>query len=166
MTLHHPRGEIVSISLSTLSLSTLSLPHSLYFESDGILTKVNPRQSFSSSEAETEKTEEEEDDGGEDIGAYQSQVDLSEVEMETRSQGRMKKAAISEAEDSIPEDQFTLYRYGIKIKLKRSGGFKEVWNHKPSNYSSPVYNESKLGSLRLNQPTLVVLIPLQVGLDA
>ena len=68
MTLHHPRGEIVSISLSTLSLSTLSLPHSLYFESDGILTKVNPRQSFSSSEAETEKTEEE-DDGGEDIEA-------------------------------------------------------------------------------------------------
>ncbi|CAN6983300.1 unnamed protein product [Brassica oleracea var. botrytis] len=40
MTLHHPRGEI-----------------------------VNPRQSFSSSEAETEKTEEEEDDGGEDIEA-------------------------------------------------------------------------------------------------
>ncbi|KAF2582768.1 hypothetical protein F2Q68_00004005 [Brassica cretica] len=111
MTLHHPRGEIVSISLSTLSLSTLSLPHSLYFESDGILTKVNPRQSFSSSEAETGKTEEEKDDGvvvtsssletlSDDL-RNQSQVDLSEVEMETRSQGTMKEAAICEAEGSF-----------------------------------------------------------------
>ncbi|KAJ4894666.1 hypothetical protein Rs2_21460 [Raphanus sativus] len=48
-----------------------SLPHFLCFESDGVLTEANPRQSFSSSVAETEKTEEE-DDGGEDIVAISS----------------------------------------------------------------------------------------------
>ena len=50
-----------------LSLSP-SLPHSLCFESDGVLTEANQRRSFSSSVAEMEKTEEEED-SGEDIGA-------------------------------------------------------------------------------------------------
>ncbi|KAL0710627.1 hypothetical protein Bca4012_017605 [Brassica carinata] len=46
----------------------LSLYLHLCFESNGVLTEANPQQSFSSSVAETEKIEEEED-GGEDIGA-------------------------------------------------------------------------------------------------
>lgn len=41
----------------------LSITLSLCSESDGVLTEANPRQSFSSSVVETEKTEKE-DDGG------------------------------------------------------------------------------------------------------
>ncbi|CAN6928796.1 unnamed protein product [Brassica oleracea] len=50
----------------SLRIFRLDKPFHLFTQKD-ISTKVNPRRSFSSSEAETEKTEEEVD--GEDIGA-------------------------------------------------------------------------------------------------
>ncbi|KAG2256306.1 hypothetical protein Bca52824_075600 [Brassica carinata] len=55
-----PDNSPPSARSDLLSLSP-SLPHSLCFESDGVLIEANPRRSFSSSVAEREKTEEEDD---------------------------------------------------------------------------------------------------------
>ncbi|CAN7048531.1 unnamed protein product [Brassica oleracea var. botrytis] len=55
-----PDNSPPSARSDLLSLSP-SLPHSVSFESDGVLIKANPRRSFSSSVAEKEKTDEEDD---------------------------------------------------------------------------------------------------------
>ncbi|CAN6801846.1 unnamed protein product [Brassica oleracea] len=55
-----PDNSPPSARSDLLSLSP-SLPHSLCFESDGVLIEANPRRSFSSSVAEKEKTDEEDD---------------------------------------------------------------------------------------------------------
>ncbi|CAN6929300.1 unnamed protein product [Brassica oleracea var. botrytis] len=55
-----PDNSPPSARSDLLSLSP-SLSHSLCFESDGVLIEANPWRSFSSSVAEREKTEEEDD---------------------------------------------------------------------------------------------------------